>query len=148
MAPFPYFMHANVELVDRVFPLLQDICAEDDSKCYQNEYMLFCFENQDNFAKHDEEDDEKDEEKKKKKFTDWWSKEVSKEFGIDLEVVRGIYEDDAEEYEDRVDDIFWYGDGLGFDHLPALLINGELVDFPTTEEEWLNTISQGFPTDD
>lgn len=151
MAPFPYFMHANVELVDQVFPLLQDLCAEDDSQCYQNEYMLFSFENQGNFSDIDEGNFSNIEEgyfsdtedNKEKEFTEWWASQVSEKFGIDLEVLREIYDEDkAHNTAERVNDIFWYGDDLGFVHLPALLINGELQDeFPTSEAEWLEAIS-------
>ena len=63
-----------------------------------------------------------------------------------MEDVLAIYRDDDElDTLLSVDNLFWYGDSLMFEHVPALLIDGVLQDgFPETEAEWIEVINQGF----
>ena len=106
--------------------------------CVMNEYMLFCFSSVPDFGERENDDRET--------FTAWWVKQVSARFGIAEEVLEEIYDkDEKHETSKRVDDIFWYGDALEFEHLPALLINGELQHgFPESEQEWLDVIATGW----
>ena len=92
-----------------------------------NEYMNFCFEVQHFVEEFDPKDPAEDEEHK---FPEWWATQVSEKFaedGITHDEILGLYssEKDTESYEFG-EKVFWYGDGLGFDQVPALFINGAL----------------------
>lgn len=37
-----------------MFPLLQDMCEDDEDNCLINDYLLFCFDSQDDFKQFNE----------------------------------------------------------------------------------------------
>ena len=76
-------------------------------------------------------------------FVAWWAVEVAEEFSLDSEPIVKIFDDGTDDPTwQGVEDLFWYGDGIGFDHVPAILINGKLQKhFPETEDEWLKVIN-------
>lgn len=136
LAPFPYYMHPHAHEDDQVLFFLKDLCDKDPTKCYMNEFMMLSFENQDQFAEHG--DDTTDE------FAAWWASVVAARFdGVEEADIIAIYgDDDALNTWDKVEDLFDYGDGLNFEHLPALLINGVLLEgFPDSKQAWLDTIA-------
>ena len=100
--------------------------------------MNFCFESQSEFERLSDSD--------YLAFTTWWAKQVSEHFDLDKSDLVKIYgEDDEHHTHQRVEDLFWYGDALGFDDLPALFINGELQDsFPESTEQWIDIISSNW----
>ena len=118
---------------------MKDLCVQDDNAdCTDllNKYLFFCFDSQDSFEERSEDDLES--------FTDWWSGEIAAHFEVDKADVLAIYQE-GDELETilSVDTLFWYGDSLGFEHVPALLINGVLQEgFPETEAEWMEVINQ------
>ena len=136
LAPFPYFMHPHAHEDDQVLFYSKDLCDKDDTKCYMNEFMMLSFKSQDLFEEH--KNDSTDE------FAAWWASVVAASFdGVIASDIIAIYgEDDALNTFDKVEDLFDYGDGLNFVHLPALLINGVLLEgFPDSKQAWLDTIA-------
>ena len=137
LAPFPYYMHAHVYIVDQVFFFLKDLCDKDQTKCnYLNEYMMLSFENQNLFSKRKDNTEDQ--------FAAWWASVVAARFdGVEESDIIALYgDDDVLNTWDKVEELFDYGDGLDFEHLPALLINGKLISgFPDTKQAWLDTIA-------
>ena len=91
--------------------------------------MEFSFESQRKFSKKSGDDYET--------FTEWWSEAVAEKFDLDKDEILAIYDkkNDSLDTWQKAEELFWYGDGLEFTHLPALFINGELqAEFPKTGE--------------
>ena len=100
-----------------------------------NDYMAFCFEQQDNvLGKTDMSKDD---------FVPYWSKTVSDKLGLEYKDVLAIYDraNDVHNTEMNTRAIWKYGSAKGVSGTPIAFINGVKLDsFPGSTDAWVDLI--------
>ena len=103
--------------------------------CYMNDYVDFCFEQQDNVLSLSN--------YSKDKFVPYWSQMVADEFGFDYDDVLAIFDrpNDVHKTEDKTRAIWKYGAAKGVSGTPTAFINGVKLDsFPDSTQAWIDTL--------
>ena len=102
-----------------------------------NEYMEFCFEQQDTVLSLT--DMSKDE------FVDYWSDQVATALGLDYTTLLGLYDRDSDVHDTEMKTraIWKYGAARGISGTPTALINGAKLDtIPATTDGWLQLLDE------
>lgn len=79
----------------------------------------------------------------KDEFVQYWSKQVSDEFGLDYDTILGLYDRDNDVHNTEMGtrDIWKYGSAKGVSGTPTAFINGVKLDsFPASTQDWLDTL--------
>ncbi len=101
-----------------------------------NEYMEFCFEQQSTVLGLT--DMPKDE------FVQYWSEQVSAEFGLDESTLLGLYDRDTDVHNTEMNTraIWKYGAAKGVFGTPLAYVNGAKLDyFPTSSAGWIGLLT-------
>ena len=112
-----------------------DLCVEDSSKCYMNNYMAWCFNMQDLVLEKTN--------MSKDEFTKYWSEQVSKSYNLDYDSVYAIYDrdNDVHDTEMKTRAIWKYGSAKGVSGTPTAWINGvKLDEFPADTKAWIDLL--------
>ena len=132
---FPLDYHLHSWQVGQVLPYFMDLCVEDSSKCYMNNYMAWCFNMQDLVLEKTN--------MSKDEFIKYWSEQVSKSYNLDYDSVYAIYDrdNDVHDTEMKTRAIWKYGSAKGVSGTPTAWINGvKLDEFPADTKAWIDLL--------
>lgn len=134
----PYHGHSWV--VSKAIPYLQDICAEDESKCFLQAYheLAWPYWNKDLMDTSISTDD----------FIKKWAGMVHDSIPeIDPEYFQSLYgPSDKHNSESRARAIWKYGASRGISATPQIYINGVMLDdYPMEEAQWKQLLQEIYP---
>jgi len=130
--PFPLPYHTHAYQVNQLVPYFMDLCIADSTKCFNNEYRDFSYDNLSSVLSM--KDTSKD------AFITYWSDKVATEFGLEATDIEASYA--GHQTDSNLRTLWKYAAGKGVHATPTSFVNGvHLDDVPFTVDGWMTLLN-------
>ena len=128
--PLPYHVHSYE--VARLVPYFMNMCIDDSTKCFSNDYRNYSFEQLETVLGM--KDTSKDD------FLPWWSKQVGEKFEISSTDIEAALNDRQTDLDVRA--MWKYGSAKGVHGTPTAFVNGAYLDnVPFNVDDWMTLLN-------